>query len=349
MSQPNLFIKIQKNIRWHDWAIDKLPVLFGLSFYIILSQTTYNSNQLADFFVFLIFSISSTIFGYMINNYADLKIDLEQGKENAMADFSPAGRIVFLLIITFIVITSGLFFKDKNYFLWLWAIQFFISAFYSLPPIRFKERGFVGLVIPFLAQLVVPTLIVFSIFGFVTSIEITIFLLYGFFKGGAYDIGHQFHDFMGDTKTSTKTFAVTRGRHIVKAIFKSFLVVERFFFLAILYISFHLVLVANRFNDIFIYGFAGLALLYLVLSVLVFANEIKNKEISDPYYVSIRGNANIIHIIIPNIAFPLVLTILISVQNYIFLSVLLFFLIWIMPTPSKLKWPLQVILGKFKS
>jgi 4-hydroxybenzoate polyprenyltransferase len=347
MSQMNLVVKIQKNIRWHDWAIDKLPILFGLCFYIILSLKTIEISQLIEFSIFLIFSISSTIFGYMINNYADLKIDLEQGKENAMADFSQAGRIVFLIIITLIVIISGLFFRDKDYFLWLWGIQFFISAFYSLPPIRFKERGFTGLIIPFLAQLVVPTLIVFSIFGFLTPLEVTIFLLYGFFKGGAYDIGHQFHDYMGDSKTSTKTFAVTRGRHIVKAIFKIFLVMERFLFLSILFLTTRLV--SKSFDEIFLYGFIILLILYLFLFIAVFVQEIKNKEISDPYYVNIRGYANIIHIIIPNIAFPLTLTILISTENYVFFTVFLFFLIWIMPTPSKLKWPLQVILGKFRS
>lgn len=333
-------------IRWRDWALDKLPILYGACFYLIIVNGREAMVNVSDFLIFTVFSISSTIYGYVINNYADIEIDLKQGKTNDLANFSPAGRIIMLLVITVIVVASGWHFSKYDDFLVLWGIQFFIATFYSMPPIRFKERGLIGLIIPFLAQAVVPMLICFSIFGSLGQMEIWAFVLYAVFKGGAYDIGHQFYDYEGDKKTKTKTFAVQRGQHIVAFLFKLFLVLDRLCFIACLGIM------TWRFQDIFDFlplnPMVPVAGLYLIVFVAVTINEIRQKRIIDPYYQETRGLANILHIILPNILIPGFLTLLMLFDNTAYLWLTAFYTAWVMPTPAKLKWPFQALLKILK-
>jgi 4-hydroxybenzoate polyprenyltransferase len=343
-TNQSLLFKIKQFIRWHDWALDKLPILFLICFYLILKRDDFKEIYIIEFFVFLLFSIVSTIYGYTINNFADLEIDIKQGKVNLFSEISPLGRIVILLSILALAISSGLFFADKPYFLFLWITQFLIATFYSLPPIRLKERGLIGLLIPFFAQLVLPILICFSIFGDIVSFSVIPFLAYGFFKGGAYDIGHQFHDHQHDKKTDTRTFAVEHGGNKVNKIFKTFLILERVFFLLLLFYmtaTIRLTFYTYTINPVFL-----ILILYLLVFIMVVIREIKEKHISDPYYVDIRGPANILHIIIPNILLPFYFSFLLFLMDTSYILLGIFFIIWVFPTPSKLLWPIKAI---FKS
>ncbi|HQU72219.1 MAG TPA: UbiA family prenyltransferase [Calditrichia bacterium] len=344
---PNTRLQhIASLIRWKDWALDKLPILYMLCFYLMLTEGRDAWQNTADFLIFAVFSITSTIYGYVINNYADLDIDLRQGKNNDLAAFSPAVRTGILVGITVLVLLSGSRFLVYEDFWVLWAIQFFIATFYSMPPIRFKERGLIGLIIPFAAQMVVPTLICFSIFGSLHHPHLWVFIAYAVFKGGAYDIGHQFYDYEGDVKTSTKTFAVTHGQEKVAFGFRLFLVLERLAFLAILWVWVDAIGAVITFRGLSpIWPVLGG---YLLLFALLVVRELRQKHIIDPYYQEIRGLANVLHIIIPNILVPALLTFLLSLMNSTYLVILGFYFIWVMPTPAKLKWPLQVIGKLFK-
>jgi 4-hydroxybenzoate polyprenyltransferase len=334
--------KIKRFVRWHDWAVDKLPILFLICFYLILRHPEAIISRLVDFFIFVIFSVSSTIYGYTINNYADLKIDQAQGKENLLSMLSPVKRMVILIFITAVSLASGSYFIQKPHFVLLWIIQIFTATFYSLPPIRFKERGLFGLLIPFFAQLVLPTMICFSIFADFSTLAFPLFLLYGFFKGGAYDIGHQFHDHQHDQLTDTKTYAVTRGGKVVKKIFKTFLIFERLSFLLLLiYLTMIVRLTLYTYT---IYPVILILGLYLLVLIMVLKSEINDKRIADPYYVDIRGPANILHIIIPNILSPAFLSFLLCLNDPAYFPIFIFFIIWVFPTPEKILWPLKALL-----
>jgi len=334
--------RIKKSIRWQDWAVDKLPVLFFIYFYFLSQKTSIVTADITDFFMFVIFSIISTIYGYMINNYGDLEIDEKQGKENYLLKLSHGKRIVLNLTIFLAVVITGLYFIEKKYFLILWIVQFFIATFYSLKPIRFKERGRIGLLIPFFAQLVLPSLICLSIIGKIFSIEGILFVVYAMFKGGAYDIGHQFIDYLNDKKTNTKTFAVIHGQDIIKRLYDIFLIIERIMFITILFLITCSVKLVWNDNQLLI--FLPVLILHLLLVVFLSYKEISKKMIHDPYYLEIRGLSNIIHIIIPNIIVPLIITFVLAVNYTIALLLFIFFLIWVMPTPAKLMWPIKVIL-----
>jgi len=187
--------------------------------------------------------------------------------------------------------------------------------------------------------LVLPTLICFSIFGDVLSLECLYFLVYSIFKGGAYDIGHQFQDFILDSKTKTSTFAVRHGKKIVLHLFNIFLVLERIFFFFILIMLSGTIQVNIQnysYNPMYIALFID-----VILLILVFGEEIKRKSVIDPYFEDIRGSGNILHVIFPNMIFPILILSALSIKNFYYLILLVFFVIWIFPTPQKILWPLK--------
>jgi 4-hydroxybenzoate polyprenyltransferase len=341
-----LLIKIdsfKEFIRWKDWAIDKLPVFFAACFYLILKHPDNSFIHIKDFLIFVVFISCTAVYGYLINNFADLDIDLKQGKKNSLSNFPRSQQILIILVVLIGVVLSGFYFIDRSYFIILWAFQFFTSTFYSLPPIRFKERGLIGLIIPFLAQLVIPTLICFSIFGNLYSEDTLIYVLYGFFKGGAYDIGHQYHDYFKDLQTKTRTFAVKHGSYIIFSLFKLFIILERITFIALLFMINHRLPPIKIFSQIL--GIFPVFLIYFIIFIMVIWREVKEKVISDPYYVNIRGLSNILHIIIPNVIFPVYLLFLLILKDLTFFPLMIFFLIWIFPTPSKFREQIQALFG----
>ena len=340
-SLPLQIEKLKRNFRWHDWAIDKIPMLFSICFYLILINGRSSGKNLFDFFMFLVYSLSSTIYGYTVNNFADLKIDAAQGKENFLLEVSRSRRRIIVWSLALISLLSGFYFIDRPYFYILWISQFFIATFYSLPPLRFKEKGTLGLIVPFFAQLVLPTLICFAIFGQINSMACLLFMIYAVFKGGAYDIGHQFHDHRRDTQTDTKTFAVQHGHQSVLLLFRTFLILERITFILITYYLYKNCTIT--FTEYHLNPFAFILIVYIIIFLAVVLQEIKIKKISDPYYLDTRGLSNILHVILPNIIFPLVLAFLLLMLDLKYLVLVLFFIVWIFPTPSKLKWPIQTM------
>jgi 4-hydroxybenzoate polyprenyltransferase len=97
-------------IRWNDWAIDKLPVFFTACFYLILKQPVISHIFILDFFIFVVFISCTAVYGYLINNFADLDIDLKQGKKNSLSNFSRTSQILIILLTLAGVLVSGVYF-----------------------------------------------------------------------------------------------------------------------------------------------------------------------------------------------------------------------------------------------
>jgi 4-hydroxybenzoate polyprenyltransferase len=98
----------------------------------------------------------------------------------------------------------------------LGLITFFLATFYSLRPIRFKERGFVGILVATLSQR--PLLFMFFPL-LIPSCDITLFwILLGwiFFLGLSVEIAHQLDDFDNDIKAGVITWATKGGKINVK-------------------------------------------------------------------------------------------------------------------------------------
>lgn len=232
-----MYALIKKYLGWRNWAVFTYNSIFEngfVIFYITLRTQNYSTGFVVDILYFILFSIFSTTYGYLVNDFADIELDRRHGKKNTFSGDSKlrAGSVVLISLI--LSVLAAIPFIHNRYFLFLWLVWFLISTFYSLPPLRLKERGKTGLIFVVFAQRLLPILLVFAVFEFSAPFEIILLSVYVLLRGFSSDINHQIEDLDSDRKTATKTFAVEAGTQTVRRIFRINLELEKILLIAVL-------------------------------------------------------------------------------------------------------------------
>lgn len=339
-----------KLLRWKDWGKDKIPTFFMMAFYVLLADHLFSLEYIWDFFLFAFFIVSLFIYGYMINDLADLELDISHGKPNAFKKFTKFQGVILFTGIIATMVFSGYHFRGRAYFLPILIVWFFLATFYSVRPIRFKERGLIGLIVPFVCQFTIPTILLFSAFSHFGQIDMLFFIVYTTTKGASLDVGHQRYDYYRDLSTSTQTYGVRKGFEKISLIFRISLSVERIFLGLII-----IILMTEIRTDILgnhwlpLAGFGFILLLYISLLISNHSKifgKITDDFKSDPYYGDTKSTLNILHVILPGIVIPFYLLLLMSFKYHWNVLLILFFILWVQPSPKKLIWPLKAVIVK---
>jgi len=321
-----MWVFIQKYFGWRNWAVFQynsiLENLF-VFFYIAFRIPDHSAFFLLKIFLFIFFSLFSTTYGYLINDLADVELDRIHGKANTFADVS---SLKAAAVTGFFFLLSTVFafpFWLNRWFLILWASWFLISSFYSLPPLRLKERGKLGLLLVVSAQRLLPVLLVFSAFNFSYGWEIAGISFYVFLRGLSSDINHQLIDYQNDLKTRTKTFAVTTGHETVQKIFRWVLELEKIFLFLIL--AFFLTILHPRFLLAY-YITAFLSVFYLIAYLSSHYLLWKRKIPVDvnPFQTNGKNIFQLLHHSYPSVILPLGLNVAILPLNWFYILLLLF-------------------------
>jgi 4-hydroxybenzoate polyprenyltransferase len=201
-------------LSWRHWGIIRYNSLWqnaAAVFYLALTHHLYSWSFPTQVALFILFSMLSTSYGYLVNDLADRELDQRHGKPNV---FSGMGRVRPLAAVGTMAVgatLASLPFLHRPWFALLWGAWFCTATFYSLPPLRFKERGLSGLVAAIFAQQTLPTLLIFAAFGHLASWGALVFVIYATARGVSSDVGHQMRDWAQDAETETPTFAVRQG------------------------------------------------------------------------------------------------------------------------------------------
>ena len=203
---------VRSLIRWDEWYDSKVPLLF-ISFYqICLVQATPPRQVLVLFALVTGFACLYLAFGYLINDYSDREADRAAGKQKMISSLPGSAIVVLLCLLGLAGMAIPVFLiSDHVLAVGLTAIAYFFAAFYSMPPIRFKERGVWGLVVSAVAQRSLLSLIVFAIFDRYALDTWLLFLLFGL-VGVRWILVHQLIDLQNDLETGVSTFASHVGR-----------------------------------------------------------------------------------------------------------------------------------------
>lgn len=334
-------------LRWRDWGIDKVPTFFLACFYCLLLGGDYSSAVFVDFGLCISLLISASIFGYTLNDLADQNLDLAQGKPNCCRGITLPERILLIGGPAIAVFTITYLLRDRFMMVPLVGAWFFMAAFYSLEPLRFKERGRIGLVVSVLCQFPLPLLMLFAVFGHSNALDVSVFVLYGAAKGAALDIGHQRHDYYRDFSTNTRTYAVRAGFQRASLAYRRALALERTM-LGIL-----IALMCIRFwsapGDHPPFAALCLGVVALVYAALLFANHglvslgDDVDEASDPYYGDTHSSLKVLHVVVPANLMPAMLLVMMSIDSHWNLILLGLFLLWVRPTLDKMTWVAESI------
>ncbi len=316
---------ISKYIGWRHWAVLNYNAVFENFFvllYIALVDSRYDASFIADSFILIIFSIFATTYGYLINDYSDIDLDRLHGKSNTFESDSKAKALVVIILITLLSIVSCYPFWRNSYFV-LWAVSWFaIATFYSLKPVRLKERGTVGIVFVVMAQRVLPALIIFAVFGFTRRTDIALLLLYILFRGFSSDVNHQLSDYEKDRQTGTTTFAVAKGYRRVYRIFQLSLHAERIL-LSLILVRMSLILpLENWWLKGFYYLLVAIYFAALIVHYIKRINDPAERQ-RNPFAPQQRSLVQFLHHAFPSVGLPVGLNLILSVKYFPFLLLLL--------------------------
>jgi LPS sulfotransferase NodH/4-hydroxybenzoate polyprenyltransferase len=151
---------VLRTVRAAEWWGPKLSPLLAIA-YLEISvghvppATAYPA--LAALVVGLAFMAA---YGHAINDLFDIASDRAAGKANGMAPLSPWQRGLVLLTLVVGAALPWLAVPPARAALWAWAGIYTLLTAYSTPPVRFKERGFAGVVTDAAMAHAVPTLFV---------------------------------------------------------------------------------------------------------------------------------------------------------------------------------------------
>jgi 4-hydroxybenzoate polyprenyltransferase len=193
----------------------KYNLWFFVYSYLLLG---FNNRTFVFSFVDLLTLIAAficiSIVGYLINDYFDLQQDRSAGKGN-LRDLLGINK---LFILTFVLIVFA-FYLVYNISCWLLIIilvQLILFFLYSAKDIRFKERGFLGVITDALYAHLIPGAFLSTLFWIKYQQTPQIFYLSYVFLTGIFDILlHQQKDIENDKLARQETF-VTKFENFSK-------------------------------------------------------------------------------------------------------------------------------------
>jgi len=292
-------------IRWRDWGISKSPVYFWICLYLALAHDLFDLDFLISFFSFFVFLHLYGIYGLMINDYSDREWDRQSGKTNIIGEMSKHKSLGLIALILVAGVVSSFVFFQSPFFMVICVLSYTIATFYSLPPVRFKERGPLGLLVPAIAQQTLPVLLIFSAFNHLSDFGVLIFSFYVTFIGFRKIAEHIIMDQVSDLESGLKTYGMTHGIDKVKRFFRLSCLGEIFFlFFSLIWISIKV-----------FYGFF-LLLIFFTLSLCLY-RRVSGKTFGD-----------FVHEFCPVLLIPIFISTLLFIQYFTYIVIFLFIAAW---------------------
>lgn len=162
-------------------------------------------------------------FGFGLNDVADRSFDLQAGKDNRAKDLPPASWCLFLIVTAILPLLLSLVRAPDHAATVFLLVGLGLAVLYSVPPVRLKERGFLGIVAGAAAQWAIPVLIAssFEVQGW-NRVETWFLSLLALFIGVRWMGIHQVIDTDADREAGIHTYATEGGsvEALVSGVFK---------------------------------------------------------------------------------------------------------------------------------
>lgn len=190
-------------------------VLFGIA----LNITTETIITIAKILLpaYLLVGIG----GYFMNDLFDQKQDFLSKKFNVTQIIN--NNLLILSIVLFWFLGFNLIYSHSKITSFLLGIQFLLLCLYSVPGIRLKEKGLLGLLTDALYAHGIPAIILLSILNEYATIPMNLWISFSSFTFllGMRDITiHQLTDIENDIQSNTQTFVVKNHQSVINQINK---------------------------------------------------------------------------------------------------------------------------------
>ncbi len=239
------------------------------------------------------------MYGFLINDFYDMPYDIAAGKRRAVQELSKTAFVSMILAVVFIC-TLHLFYLKATLYIVIYIFSYILATFYSAPPVRFKTRGLIGIVVNGLIEKTLPVFAIFAFFNHF-GIDTLIFLVTSLFIQVSEIVTHQINDYEHDLKTGSNTFVVSIGIDNALKVFKNFVSPSSTALMLLLCL---LILVKIP----YVYIIAVMIFIaYAVVSLLISKGRLNREEKVFPLYMACP------HFLISN-AFPSFLAFILSLR-----------------------------------
>ncbi|RJR31678.1 hypothetical protein C4569_01845 [Candidatus Parcubacteria bacterium] len=249
-----------KLIRFNEW-LDKLWLLI-ISLVVLLMATGKNfyfeAVAQAAYLFFLL------AFGFLLNSVFEKDIDLAVGKNRHLDLFTPGQIKLFILSFLLIVSLLPLFFNNGLAQLYN-LMMIILAVFYSMPPLYFKNKPVLGILVPSFLQ--GPSTLLFLSVSDINTVYLGLIGAIVLAVNIYMQLIHQVRDFENDKKMNLKTFAVFFGSETTYFMIRLFIIIVVFLLLAIFFL----------FDDFFFSLFA--VLIYLIFLIPSLASHFQLKKL----------------------------------------------------------------------
>ncbi len=267
--------ELSKYRGWKVWQIHDMHVCLLSIFYILIVDNLFNPFASLVLILSLGFYF---MYGVMINDFFDRSYDITAGKKRAVHELSKNAFLGLIFLVIFISAMSLLYLQSIIYIV-IYSLSYALATLYSAPIIRFKERGFLGIIINALIEKMLPVLAIFTYFNHF-GMDTILFLVTSFLLQIVEIVTHQIHDYEADLKTGIRTFATDIGKDKALRAFRYFIVPLSMLSIILL---FYIISIKIPYA---IFIIAIVLLIYMVLFLLVLSGRLNLEEKIFPLYMS---------------------------------------------------------------
>ena len=223
--------------RVDNWWYSKVAPAIAISYCVALLYQVPAWETARSILLIAFVGLCAGSYGHIINDVYDIEVDRNAGKRNHMARFEPWQRFAFCALTLGLGFAPALFVSYSRTSLSLLAVEFLLPTIYSIPPIRLKGRGALGLVCDSFGAHMVPCLYVISVLAHVAGNPVlvhsdrsTAFVIctavWALTLGLIGILIHEFEDRENDIHSGIRTFATDVEFHTVRIPMAIFYVIE---------------------------------------------------------------------------------------------------------------------------
>ena len=203
--------------RSDDWRLSLVPLVLGCTyFWAVLLQIEFTLDHFLVIALSYVTSFGFAAMGYFINEFFDQAHDKKAGKINKLSLIVPTYQLALFLGILAFTLVPWIYLPKDNLSYVLIITEFLLFLIYSVPFIRLKETFFFAGVIDTMYAYVVPAVLSYHTYSFLSqstiSLEyLSLFFLLLFVVGYRNILVHQIKDIMGDIRSKTKSLPQLLG------------------------------------------------------------------------------------------------------------------------------------------
>lgn len=312
------FKKIIAATRISSWRLSFVPFIMGLVYlWLIIFDIPFNFYYTSILGLSILTTIGFASFGFVTNEYFDIKDDAIAGKKNKFVGVQPVWFVMLIMVSLVFALLPWIWLPKNHLTYYLISAEFFLLLAYSLPLIKLKKVYWISGIIDSAYAYVIPILLSLHTYCLLMNqvLPITTYLLLSilcFLIGFRNILIHQVNDILADKRSNINTLVRKLTPEQVSKMIITLQILEAFYFLALFILLFK--------TNPFLFS---IPLLYIIV-LLSKLNQNKNQLTLEFYSLkSLRHLADSFY----QIWMPILLILILSTQSIFWLTILPFHLL----------------------